>query len=114
MEPRRPRQAGRPAPRGPSPPSPPRPRRPATPGVSARGFAADLSDARAVRAALAEVCAAMGPPEVLHWNPYNSCRTPLLDMGPGEVDELMGVGVKGEGRGPDAFLVCGGLAGQAY
>jgi hypothetical protein len=49
---------------------------------------------------MADVAREMGAPvEVLHWNPYNSLRTPLLEMGPGEVDELMGVGVKGRACG---------------
>lgn len=65
-------------------------------GVAARGFAVDLSDPRAVRGCLGDVMREMGAPvEVLHWNPYNSVRTPLLEMVADEVDELMGVGVKG-------------------
>lgn len=38
----------------------------------------------------------MGSPvEVLHWNPYNSIRTPLLELAPEEIDRLNGVATKG-------------------
>ncbi|GBF90496.1 hypothetical protein Rsub_03492 [Raphidocelis subcapitata] len=64
-------------------------------GITARGFAVDLADPSAVRAGLAAVARDLGPPEVLHWNPYNSLRPPLLQLPPEEVDSLMGVAVKG-------------------
>ena len=62
---------------------------------AACGYECDLGDPEAVRRALRRVAQEMGPVEVLHYNPYNSVRTPLLEMRPEDVDALMGVSVKG-------------------
>lgn len=65
-------------------------------GIVAHGFSVDLSDPSAVRSGLSSVARQMGAPvEVLHWNPYNSIQTPLLQMTPEEIDTLNGVALKG-------------------
>jgi hypothetical protein len=61
-----------------------------------RGFAVDLADEKAVAAGFQAAADALkGPIEVVHWNPYNTLRAPLLELAAGGVDELTGVAVKG-------------------
>lgn len=55
-------------------------------GGTARGFAADLTDLAAVRAALGRVAAEMGAPAVLVWNAGRWIETPALALDPADLE----------------------------
>jgi hypothetical protein len=64
-------------------------------GATTKGFAADLSDAAAVKATIAAVRDSMGPVSMLHWNPYQPLYAPLLDVTPAQLQSGFNVSVKG-------------------
>jgi NAD(P)-dependent dehydrogenase (short-subunit alcohol dehydrogenase family) len=55
-------------------------------GGAARGFAADVTDPSALRAALAAAAADMGAPSVLVWNGGRWIETPALALDPSELE----------------------------
>jgi NAD(P)-dependent dehydrogenase (short-subunit alcohol dehydrogenase family) len=64
-------------------------------GVPAAAFVADASHPAAIRAALGDVRAKLGPIAVLHWNAYGGGAGDLLAAGEGDVRSLFDVAVNG-------------------
>eukprot|EP00775_Hariotina_reticulata_P011478 gene11478-11622_t len=87
-------------------------------GISAKGYPTDLSDAAAVKAAVAEVQADLGPINVLFWNPYGAV-TSILSATPEQLQlgyntSITGLVAATQAAHPDlqaskgAILVTGG------
>lgn len=64
-------------------------------GITAKGFAADLSDAAAVKSAVAAVQSSLGRISMLHWNPYQTLYAPLLSVTPDQLQSGFNVSVTG-------------------
>lgn len=64
-------------------------------GVRARGFAADLSDADAVRDVVGKARAALGPIAAIHWNAYGQGAADLLVADKKALDGVLDVAVLG-------------------
>ncbi|WIA20594.1 hypothetical protein OEZ85_004979 [Tetradesmus obliquus] len=64
-------------------------------GITAKGFAADLSDAAAVKSAVAAVQSSLGRINMLHWNPYQTLYAPLLSVTPDQLQSGFNVSVTG-------------------
>lgn len=64
-------------------------------GLTARGFACDLSDAAAVKQLFAKVRETLGPVTVLHWNAYAPVARDLTQCDVSELERVLDVGVIG-------------------
>jgi len=65
-------------------------------GVAAAAFAADAGDPTAVRAALAQARAALGPITVVHWNAFGGRElTDLLTTDPASVSSVFDIAIVG-------------------
>lgn len=62
-------------------------------GITAKGFACDLSDTAAVRQLFTDVRAALGPVTVIHWNAYGSGAGDLTACEIGELRTLFDLAV---------------------
>lgn len=93
-------------------------------GIAAAAFAADAGDPAAVRAALSEARAALGPITVIHWNAYGGAEAgDLMAADPALVAGVFDVAVVGllaavqqalpdlKGAGEGAVLVTNGAFG---
>jgi NADP-dependent 3-hydroxy acid dehydrogenase YdfG len=90
-------------------------------GVTAKGFACDLSDAAAVKKTVADVRASLGPVTVIHYNAYGSGAGDLLTSEVDDFKRVLDVAVSGlvvavqaahpdmrDQKGAAAVLVTGG------